>query len=114
MHSKVCDGLCIDSAGADGLTSEVSQSVSMDGRNGIQGQVVLYAFTATTLSIQLQVSNDGVNWTNKGSAQTMSGIGRSLLTVDSSVAAAFARLQFTISAGSGKAILDAYIATSAQ
>jgi len=113
MGYKVSEGLCLDTAGTDGLTTEVSQTVALDGRNAIQAEIVLYAFTATTLSVTVEVSIDGVNFVQKGSAQTMNGIGRAVLNVEGSVAAATARLKFTLT-GSGKAILDATMTTSTQ
>ena len=51
---------------------------------------------------------------DKGAAQNMTGIGRAVLNVDSTVGAAYARLQFTIGSGTGVAILDAYLSTSTQ
>ena len=92
MINQVSEGLCLESAGTDGLTTEVSQTVPMSGLNAIQVQVVLYAFTATTLSIQVQVSNDGNNWQNQGSVQNIPAFGRKIFSAEASIGAAQVRL----------------------
>lgn len=113
MAEKVCDRLCLDSAATDGLASEVSAPVAMRGLNAVQAQVVLFALTATSLQVQVQVSNDGVNWSNQGSAQALTGIGRKVLTAAGAIGMAYARLLFTLD-GNGKAIVTAYVARSRQ
>ena len=113
MIYQICDALCLDSAGSDGLTSEVSAVIPLEGRNAVQASVVLYALTANNLSLQLQVSNDGMNWQNQGTAQTMNGIGRQVFTTEGGIAADSARVLFTLD-GTGKAILDAHAACSEQ
>jgi len=113
MIDKVSDALCLDSAATDGLTTEVSQPRPMNGLNAIQVQVVLYALTATNLTIQVQVSNDGHNWQNQGLAQTMTAFGRKIFSAEAAIGASLVRLHYSLT-GSGKAILDAYMVTSDQ
>ena len=85
----------------------------MSGNNAVQIEVLLYALTATNVSVQLQGSNDMVNWDNKGSAQTITAIGRKILTSDTAVATTYVRVKFTIT-GSGKAIFRATLHASQQ
>ncbi|MEM7201773.1 MAG: hypothetical protein AAF628_16010 [Planctomycetota bacterium] len=116
MIHKVCDALCLDTAGTDGPTSEFSKVVSVEGMNAVQAELVIYAYTSGTnaLSIYTQVSNDGTNWQNLDpTAQTLDGIGRKLLNAETSVAASLVRLYFSLG-GSGKAVLDAHVAVSSQ
>jgi hypothetical protein len=108
MNYPIIRGLALDTAGTDGLPSEVSQVVTLEGNNAVQIQILLYALTATTLNVQLQSSNDLANWTNVGSVQTPGAIGRFLLTADTEVAASYVRATFAME-GAGKAILDADI-----
>ncbi len=112
-NHEVARGLALDSAGTDGPTSEVTQAVELAGNNAIQVQVLVYALTATNVSIQIQTSNDEINWSSFGTAQTATAIGRKLLTMDTAVGSAFVRVKFTIT-GSGKAILDAWLFASPQ
>jgi hypothetical protein len=111
MNYPIIRGLALDSAAADGAVTEVSQVVTMEGKNAVQIQVLVYALTATNVTIQLQASNDLANWTNQGAGGTMTGVGRTLLTADAAVAASYVRLEFGLT-GTGKAILDADINTS--
>ncbi|MEM7201775.1 MAG: hypothetical protein AAF628_16020 [Planctomycetota bacterium] len=114
MRRQVCEALCLDSAGGDGLAEEISQVVAIDGDNAIQAEIILIARTGeANVVIQTQVSNDGTNWSDQGSPQSMNAIGRKVLTAVGSVAAAFSRLHFSVS-GAGKAILDAHVAVSEQ
>lgn len=113
MINKVSDALCLDSAATDGLTTEVSQTRPMNGYNTIQVQVVLYALTATNLTIQVQVSNDGHNWQNQGLSQTMTAFGRKIFSAEAAIGASLVRRHYSLT-GSGKAILDAYMVTSDQ
>jgi hypothetical protein len=106
MNYQIIRGLALDSAAQDGLPSEVSQVVTMEGNNAIQIQVLMYALTATNVSVTLQTSNDLANWTNQPSPQTVTAVGRKLLTSDTAVAASYARVLFELT-GTGKAILDA-------
>ena len=94
-----------------GNASEVSQAVSMQGANAAQADVVLYAQTATNVSFQLQVSNDLENWTNAGSAQTVSAVGFLLLTAITSISGASIRIKATLT-GSGVAVLSAGVNTA--
>ena len=113
MNHRVCDALCLDTAGTDGLTTEVSQVVAMDGHNTVQVEVVLLALTATSVGVQVQVSNDGTNWDDQGSSQSMAGVGRKIFTAVGNIGTAQVRLKFTLD-GSGKAILHAFLAVSEQ
>ncbi|MEM7201774.1 MAG: hypothetical protein AAF628_16015 [Planctomycetota bacterium] len=88
----------------------------MNGYNAVQAEVIIYAHTSSgALTIQTQVSNDGVNWENHSTASTIAAgtIGREVLGVSDQLAAGFARIYFSL-AGSGKVILDAHLAISKQ
>ena len=61
MRQKVCEVLCLDSAGSDGLTAEVSQVLSMDGMNGLQAELVVYVFSATTLDVITSLARKLIN-----------------------------------------------------
>jgi hypothetical protein len=115
MHQTLLTRLSLDSDGNDGPSSEVTQPVSMAGMepNAVQWDATHYVLTATNVSYQLQVSNDLENWADKGSAQTHDGVGYKLFTTDTAVAAAYVRLQLTIT-GSGKAVVAAGITLSNQ
>jgi hypothetical protein len=109
----VADDTAIDSAGTDGLTIEISQVVPLNGANAVQMAILLFALTATNISLQLEVSLDGSNWAAKGSAQTLNAIGRKLFTVETAVAATFARIKYSLT-GSGKAIFKSWLNISTQ
>ncbi|MEM7202676.1 MAG: hypothetical protein AAF628_20580 [Planctomycetota bacterium] len=116
MNHKVCDALCLDTQANDGLASDVSQVVDMNGMNAIQAEVVVYANTSSgALTIQPQVSNDGVNWVDHSTSGSITAgdIGRQVLGVVTPVATSYARLYFTL-AGTGKVIVDAHLAISKQ
>ena len=73
----------------------------------------LYALTATNVSFQLQESNDLENWSDKGTAQTQTDLGYKLFAAETGVAAAYVRLQYSVT-GSGKAIVAAGVTLSSQ
>ena len=95
-----------------GNSSEVSQAVPMQGSNAAVVDVVLFAQTATNVSFQLQSSNDLENWTNQGSAQTVSAVGFLLLTAITSISAGYVRLKATLT-GSGVAVVSAGVNAAA-
>jgi hypothetical protein len=105
--------MVLDSAGTDGPTTEVNQVVTLEGNNTVQVQILAYVLTVTGLTIQLQSSNDLVNWTNQGSSKSMTAIGRKLLSSDTAVAASYVRVHFSLE-GSGKVILNADLNVSLQ
>jgi hypothetical protein len=113
MNQPLATRLVLDSAGTDGAVSEVSQPVSMEGSNAAQWEATLYSLTATNVSFQLQVSQDLENWANKGTAQTQTAVGYKLFTAETAIAAAYARLKYTIT-GTGKAVVAASISLSVQ
>lgn len=115
MHQPLCTKLCLDSAGAFGPVTEVTQAVSMAGMqpNAVQWDATIFTLTADDVSFQLQVSNDLENWSGKGSPQTQDSEGYELFTTDTAVAAAYVRLKLTIT-GTGKAVLACGISLSAQ
>ncbi|MEM7202677.1 MAG: hypothetical protein AAF628_20585 [Planctomycetota bacterium] len=113
MRHKVCEALCLDNAGNDGLTEEISQVVALNGNNKIQAEIILFARTGeASVVVQTQVSNDGTNWSDQGSSENMGAIGRKLLQAIT-IEAAYARLHFSLTAA-GKGILDAHLAISDQ
>ena len=114
MNVPICQRLCLDSAGASGPAEECSQPVGLSGgKNAVQLEMIVYALTATNVSCQLQESNDLENWTDKGTAQTTTSIGRKLLTTDGTVSAAHLRYKFTLT-GTGKAVFAATVNLSDQ
>ena len=113
LHELVADDTAIDSDGAAGLTFEISRSVAIDGRNGVQMAILLYALTATNITLQLEVSLDGHNWAPQGDTQSLTAIGRKIFAVDTAIAARFARIKFTLT-GTGKAIFKAWLVVSQQ
>jgi hypothetical protein len=96
-----------------GTTVEVSQPVALQGNNAVQVEMTVFRLTATNVSVQLQLSNDLENWTDEGSAQTTTAEGYKLFTKITSLAAAYARLEFTLT-GSGVGVYAAGINLSAQ
>ena len=114
MRHEVAKSLCLDSAGNAGATSEISKMIPVEGsNNAVQTEIIVYAFTATTLVIQPQVSVDGVNWDDLGSSQSVATFGRGLLATDAAIGAPFYRLKFSLT-GTGKAIFDAWVSVSEQ
>jgi hypothetical protein len=109
----VCDDTALDSDGAAGMTFEISRVVAIDGRNGVQMAILLYALTATNITLQLETSLDGNNWSPQGDSQTLTAIGRKIFAVDTTVASKFARIKFTLT-GTGKAIFKAWLMVSQQ
>ena len=95
------------------MTAEISRAVEMDGRNGVQMAILLFALTATNITLQLEISLDGNNWAPQGDSKTLTAIGRKVFAVDTSVAAKFARIRFTLT-GTGKAIFKAWLVVSRQ
>jgi hypothetical protein len=108
----VCDDTAIDSDGAAGMTFEISRVVAIDGRNGVQMAILLYALTATNITLQLETSLDGYNWSPQGDSQTLTAIGRKVFAVDT-VASKLARIKFSLT-GTGKAIFKAWLMVSQQ
>ena len=113
MYHQLCNKLSLDSAGADGASSEVTQPVTIGAENAVQVETTIFALTATNVSFQIQSSNDMENWTDKGSANTQTTVGYSLFGADTAMSATYARLKMTIT-GSGKAIVAAGFNFSAQ
>lgn len=113
MNYPIVRGMALDSTGTDGATGDVSQVVTMEGNNAIQIQVLVYVLTATTLNVQLQSSNDLVNWTDEGSVQTVGAVGRKRLTAETGVGASNVRAQFSME-GAGKVIFNADLNVSPQ
>ncbi len=109
----IAELLALDSAGTDGPTSDTGRVVSLANANAAMLSIVLLALTATSVEAQMQVSIDGTNWVTKGSSQSMTGIGRKVLTIETGLAAPYARFKFTIT-GTGKAILSARLCLSQQ
>jgi hypothetical protein len=104
VEQQLAKNLSLDTAGATGPTSEVSQPVSMAGANAAQAATILQVLTATSVTFQLQESNDLENWSNKGSSQNVTAVGYTLLTAITAISAAYVRMKYTIN-GSGKAIV---------
>jgi len=113
VEQQLAKNLSLDTAGATGPTSEVSQPVSMAGANAAQGAVVMQVLTATSVTFQLQESNDLENWSNKGSSQNVTATGYTLLTAITSVSAAYVRMKYAIN-GSGKAIVGLTLSVTQQ
>lgn len=111
MEQQLAKNLSLDSAGATGPVSEVSQPVAMTGANAAQGSVVMQSLTATNVSCQLQESNDLENWSDKGSATTATAVGYKVLTAVTAISGAYVRMKYTIT-GSGKAILSCTLAVT--
>lgn len=112
-YIQLCTKLALDSAGTVGAVSEVTQPGSLQGANAVRFETTLYALTATHVSYQVEETNDLVNWTAKGTAQTLTTIGYKLFTPETTFSAQYVRLKFSIS-GTGKAIVAAGIYTSQQ
>lgn len=113
MEQQLAKNLSLDTAGSTGPASEVSQPVSMAGANAAQGAAVLQVLTATSVTFQLQESNDLENWSNKGSSQSVTAAGYTLLTAISSISAAYVRMKYTVN-GSGKAIVALNLSVTQQ
>ena len=109
----VADDLALDSAGTDGQDMEVSLVVPLNGTNAVQMSILVFALTATNVTVQLEVSLDGNNFVPKGTAQNLNAIGRKLFDTVAGVAASFARIKFTLT-GSGKAIVKGWLNISTQ
>lgn len=109
----VADDLALDSTGTDGQDTEVSLVVPLNGNNAVQMSILVFALTATNVTVQLEVSLDGNNFVPKGTAQSFDAIGRKLFDTVQAVAAPFARIKFGLT-DSGKAILKGWLNISTQ
>ena len=114
QHVSLCHRMCLDSAGSAGPDTEYTQAVAVGDANAVQLEVVVFALTATELGLQLQVSLGGENWSNKGTEQLLTGIGRALLTADTAITEAFIRYKCRIASGTGKAVFAATANLSSQ
>jgi hypothetical protein len=85
----------------------------MAGANAAQGAAILQRLTATSVTFQLQESNDLENWSNKGSTTAPLAEGYKLLTAVTAISAAYVRMKYTID-GSGKAIVALTLTVSQQ
>ena len=110
----LCHKMSLDSAGAEGPATEFTQHVAVGDANAVQLEVVVFAFTATELGFQLQVSLDGENWSDKGTEQSATTIGRALLTADTAVTENYLRYKCRIASGTGKAVFAATANLSSQ
>ena len=111
--SKLIAEVALDSSETDAPATETSEVILLSGANAVLIAVLLYALTATSVVMQIQISVDGFNWVNKGSSQSMTGIGRKLFTAETAVAAPYVRVKFSLT-GTGKAILRAMASLSQQ
>lgn len=109
MYSIITTKLALDSAGTSGQTSDVTLAVPMEGGNNAIAEITIFNITATSVTCQLQESNDRENWKDKGSSVSAT-LGYQTLNI-ASIAAAYVRVKFTI-VGSGKAIVAAGINVS--
>ena len=113
MYHSLCTKLALDAAGSFGQSPEFSQAVSMNGGNAVQWEAVVFHTDTGGVAFRLQVSHDLETWTSVGSAQATLGVGHTLFTAETGIAAAYVRLKYTKSK-SGKAILAAGINISSQ
>jgi hypothetical protein len=109
MHHQVFTKLALDSAGT---ASEVSRAIPMEGGNAFQVDGTIYNLTGTSVTFQVQQSNDQENWTNVGGSSNQLQ-GAFLLAAVTGVSAAYVRLKCTIN-GTGKAALSAGINVTLQ
>lgn len=114
MQQQLATKLTLKSGGVE---QEVSQPVSMAGANCAQADVTMITLTGTSpvIGCQLQESNDLQNWTDKGSPDTLSAVGTTVLTQCGGIGCAFLRMKYYISSGSSvDACIACNITTSSQ
>lgn len=91
---------------------EFSPAVSMDGNNSVQVEATIFNLTATSLTIEVQGSNDQTNWspltTNLGLV-----LGYSAPNKTTSIGFAHVRLRYSV-VGTGVVIVAAGVNTSFQ
>ncbi|NUN51015.1 MAG: hypothetical protein HUU15_19590 [Candidatus Brocadiae bacterium] len=91
---------------------QFSPAVPMDCANAVQLEVTIFNLTATSLTVEIQGSNDMQNWsvvtTNTGLV-----VGYSAPTKSTGVGFRYVRLRYSI-VGTGLAIVAAGVNTSAQ
>lgn len=91
--------------------TEISQPVSMAGANAVQPSFVAIYLSGTGAaeSCQLQESNDLENWSDVGSATSVSSVGKTLGTAITAVKSAYVRMKYSgsTSSGTGNAVLAA-------
>ncbi len=78
-------------------SDQVSQAVSMDGKNAVVFNATVMSITGGTLTIQLQISNDLENWVDMTSANksyTAIGYGKKKVTA---IGEAYVRLKYSFS-----------------
>ena len=94
MYTQVANALAVSEAAVD-----FSQAVSMDGANAVVFSGTLLQDDGTTLTLQLQSSNDLENWEDVASASrdfTTPGYQR---RKSSGIAEAYVRLSYTATGG---------------
>ena len=91
--------------------AQVSQAVSMEGANAIVFTATVMEYTAGTLTIQLQVSNDLENWIDMlGASRTYTAVGYGKNKV-TDISDAYVRLKYSF-ATDENAIVSAGINTA--
>jgi len=98
-------------------TDQFSAAVTMQGANCVQCDCVLAALAsgATSLTITVQESNDGENWTdvaNGSSAISAVGYSTVKLPTSGNIASAWVRLKYSTAGSGGKSIFSAGLNTA--
>lgn len=103
--------------GLTGVTSEVSQAVSMEEANAVVIDYVVFSLSGTgspAVTITLQLSNDLENWTSfsgmTNNAPTAAGYG--LSSTATGIATAYVRLKASLSGTTPVAVVSAGVNTS--
>jgi len=109
----VFDETVVDSARTNGQLIAVSPAVEVGDNNTGQLELRVLVQNATSLDIQAFESNDGHNWTPKGSEQNIDAVGFKKLTVDSTLTSRFIRYHASVT-GTGKAIFSGDLHLSQQ
>lgn len=92
-------------------TDQFSSAVAMSGANAARVELTVFANSATSLSIDLQGSNDLQNWAIVGSAHTGYTVGYNSFA-ETAVSFQFVRLRYYV-VGTGTIIVAAGINTAA-
>ena len=93
-------------------TDAFSAAVPMGGDNALQLSVTVFANTATSITVVIEVSNDGENWSLLVSYAGLV-LGYAAPNLSTSVGFKLARLHYTV-VGAGTVILAADLNTSFQ
>lgn len=101
MYTQVASRLSIQS----GSDPSYSQAVSMAGGNAVYVDITTFSISASTLTVEVEVSNDLENWVKTGASVDFTSAGYDTVAA-TAISSAYVRLSYSFESTS-KAIVAA-------